>query len=171
MKPTIILLAVALLAGCGGEQQKEAPKPEAPPTTDTPATSPEPAQEPATPPQEPSPSPSKPASPPVSKPDIEKNATIIGEVIDLVSYATSGTLGSTPTGKEIITASAQGGNPLGLLEKGTGEVFVVTMKQANTPANAALLPFVGLQIAAKGDIYRKGGQRLLVMNTVGKTAN
>ncbi|MFN0159474.1 MAG: hypothetical protein ACKVRP_15540 [Bacteroidota bacterium] len=105
----------------------------------------------------------------VAKPSVEKNATIVGEVIDVVSYATSGVQGNSPTGKEIIETGARGGNPLGVLEKGTGEVYIVTMKQANTPANTALLPFVGMNIAVKGDIYRKGGQQLLVMTTVGKS--
>lgn len=167
MKRATILLAITLLFGCGGEQ-KETPKPEPTPApevlTPTPDTATVPTPEP-TPPTTP------PPTKPVAKPAIEKGVTIMGEVIDLVSYATSGTLGSTPNGKEIITANAKGGNPLGILEKGTGEVYIVTMKQANTPANTTLLPFVGLQITAKGDVYRKGGQRLLVMTTIGKSIN
>ena len=161
MKRATILLAIALLIGCGGEQ-KETPKPEPTPAPEVPTT------DTAT---VPTPEPTPPPTKPVTKPATEKGVTIMGEVIDLVSYATSGTLGSTPNGKEIITANAKGGNPLGILEKGTGEVYIVTMKQANTPANTTLLPFVGLQITAKGDVYRKGGQRLLVMHTIGKSMN
>lgn len=170
MKIPILVLFIALIAGCGGEQQKETQQPEPTPTAEPVTPTPEPVQPSAEPTPEPTPS-ATPSATPAAKPAMEKGVTVVGEVIDLVSYATSGTLGSTPAGKEIITASAQGGNPLGILEKSTGEVYIVTMKQANTPANAALLPFVGLQITAKGDVYRKGGQRLLVMNTVGKSIN
>jgi outer membrane biosynthesis protein TonB len=165
-----MILAVALLIGCGGEAEKETPKPATTPPAETPIPAPEPTQPAVEPTPEPTPA-ATPAAAPTAKPAIEKGVTIVGEVIDLVSYATSGILGSTPAGKEIITASAQGGNPLGILEKSTGEVYIVTMRQANTSANAALLPFVGMPIAAKGDVYRKGGQRLLVMNTVGKSIN
>ncbi len=170
MKTTTILLIAALLTGCGGEAEKETPTPGTTPTTETPTPTPEPTQPAVEPTPESTPS-ATPSSTPAARPAVEKGATVVGEVVDLVSYSTSGVLGSTASGKEIIMASAQGGNPLGILEKGTGEVYIVTMKQANTPANSTLLPFVGLQIAAKGDIYRKGGQRLLVMNTVGKSMN
>ena len=170
MKTASILLAIALLAGCGGEQQKETQQPEATPATEPATPTPEPAQPSVEPTPDTTPS-ATPSAKPTAKPAMEKGVMVVGEVIDLVSYATSGTLGSTPAGKEIITTSAQGGNPLGILEKSTGEVYIVTMKQANTSANAALLPFVGMQITAKGDIYRKGGQQLLVMNTVGKSIN
>jgi len=166
MKRATILLAIALLIGCVGEQ-KETPKPEPTPAPEMPTPTPDTATVPT---PEPTPPPTEPAKP-AAKPATEKGVTIKGEVIDLVSYATSGTLGSTPNGKEIITANAKGGNPLGILEKGTGEVYIVTMKQANTPANTMLLPFVGIQITAKGDVYRKGGQRLLVMTTIGKSIN
>lgn len=105
-----------------------------------------------------------------SKPSTQKGVTIVGEVIDLVSYATSGTRANTPAGKEIVLASAGGGNPLGLLEQKTGDVYVVTMKQANTSANQTLLPWVGMEVMAKGDVYRKGGQQLLVMTVIGKKA-
>lgn len=106
-----------------------------------------------------------------SKPAVEKNSTVIGEVIDLVSYATSGVRSTSPSGKEIIEGNARGGNPIGILEKGTGDIYILTMKQANTSAIGAVLPFVGMNIAVKGDIYRKGGQQLLVMTTIGKSIN
>ncbi len=106
---------------------------------------------------------------PNAKRAVEKNVTVTGEIIDLVSYATSGVRGTSPSGKEIIEGSARGGNPLGILEKGTGDIYILTMKQANTSAIGAVLPFVGMNIAVKGDVYRKGGQQLLVITTIGKS--
>ncbi len=99
----------------------------------------------------------------------QKKATVIGEVIDIVSYMASGTKANTPSGKEIVESSAKGGNPLGILEAKTGKVYIVTMKQPNTSANAALLPFVGMRVAAVGQVYRKGGCQLLIMSVVGKS--
>ena len=172
MKAITLFLTILLLTGCGGDKSGDEKKPEMPETTQTPPPSAEPtvpAEEPtpeATPATPPA---SKPVSKPAAKPAVSTGVTIIGEVIDIVSYSASGVLGSTPSGKEIIIASAQGGNPLGILEKKTGDVYLVTMKQANSQANTTLLPFIGIQIAAKGDVYRKGGQQLLVMNTIGKS--
>jgi hypothetical protein len=99
----------------------------------------------------------------------KKNATVVGEVVDIVSYITSGTKPTSPEGKEILDASARGGNPLGILEAGTGKLYVVTMKQPNTSATSALLPFVGIKVAASGDVYQKGECSVLVMTVVGKS--
>lgn len=166
MKTSLVYAAVMMLflLGCGDQKPKE----EKPPAVeeekvsevdDTTAETPmEDVEGPAV---------EKPRETP-AKPSAQKNVTVVGEVIDLVSYATSGARGNTPTGKEILLASAGGGNPLGLLEQKTGEVYVVTMKQANTSANETLLPWVGMDVMAKGDVYRKGGQQLLVMTVIGK---
>ena len=97
--------------------------------------------------------------------------TVKGEVVDLVSYLVSGTKANSPQGIEIVKASAGGGNPLGILEDGTGKLYVVTMKQANTGANAALTPWIGSKITAKGQLYTKGGTRVLILTTVGKAMN
>jgi len=170
------LLGLSLFYGCGEGKKEEPPKDnteielketeptsprkEEPVLPETLATK----QEGMTPQKE---EPSKPAA--KAKPSKEKGATVIGEVVDLVSYATSGVTAKTAEGKEIMMASIQGGNPLGILERGTGDVYVVTMKQASTSANATLQQYIGMNIAAKGDIYRKGGQQLLVMSVIGKS--
>jgi hypothetical protein len=99
------------------------------------------------------------------------DVTIKGEVVDLVSYMVSGTKADSPQGIEIVKASAVGGNPLGILEDGTGRLYVVTIKQANTGANATLTPWIGSKITAKGQLYTRGGARVLILTTVGKAMN
>ena len=99
------------------------------------------------------------------------DVTVKGEVVDLVSYMVSGTRANSPQGIEIVKASAEGGNPLGILEDGTGRLYVVTMKQANTAANATLSPYIGSRITAKGQLYTKGGTRVLILTTIGKSMN
>jgi hypothetical protein len=165
-----ISLAFLMTAGCGGEQQpreaqkqatEEKQKPRESPEAETvapPQVSEVPAKEP--PPQKPA---------PVSKPSVQKNMTVTGEVVDIVHYAASGTRADTPEGREVIESGAKRGNPLGILETGTGDVYLVTMKQASTPANPTLLPFLGMKVTAKGDVYRKGGQQLMVLSVVGKS--
>jgi len=100
----------------------------------------------------------------------QKNVTVIGQVVDVVAYLTSGTTATTPQGKEITLASANGGNPLGILNEKSGKVYIVTMKQANTGSTETLLPWVGMKIQAKGDVYKKGGCEVMVLNVIGKAA-
>lgn len=100
----------------------------------------------------------------------QKNVTVTGQVVDVVAYLTSGTTANTPQGKEITLASANGGNPLGILDEKSGKVYIVTMKQANTGSTETLLLWVGMKIQAKGDVYKKGGWEVMVLNVIGKAA-
>jgi hypothetical protein len=162
-----VSLALLLYFGCRGEQPKEAQQQPAetgvqeysevdtivpPPVVEVPAKEAE-----------------QPKTTTVSKPASQKNVTVTGEVIDIIHYAATGARASTPEGREVIESGAKRGDPLGILESGTGDVYLVTMKQANTPAGATLLPFLGMKVTAKGDVYRKGGQQLLVLSVVGKS--
>jgi len=99
----------------------------------------------------------------------KKDATIYGEVIDISSYVANGMKPDTPDRKALAEASAKGGNPLGILEKGTGKVYVVTMNQANTSANSTLLPYLGLRIFATGKVYKRGGVLLFLLIDIGKS--
>jgi len=171
MKKLAGLLTVLILAGCSGEPPKQEQKP---PVSTQPDTVAKPMEQPPDTAQQtvaglPKETPkSTPVS--ISRPSVERNVTIIGDIVDIVGYATSGVVPNSPAGREITEASAKGGNPLGILEQSTGQVYIVTMKQANTSANGALLPFIGTKVAAKGDVYRKGQQRLLILTVVGKHA-
>ena len=168
-----MLFPSLLLIGCVSEKPREGPKPdssvvqqkaeapvEKPAETSPPAVSGETTNK-----EQP-----KALAEPKAKPAVERNVTIAGDVVDIVSYATTGVMANSPAGKEIIEAGSKGGNPLGIRDRRTGDVYIVTMKKANTSANATLLPFVGVPVTAKGDVYRKGDQRLLVMSVVGKSA-
>ena len=162
----VTLFSVFLICGCGKEKPKQEPMRQpsvAPETTQTYVE--EPASEDTMKKEPKAPIESK------GKPVIERSVAVIGDVVDIVSYATTGVMGNSPDGKEIIKAGAKGGNPLGILESKTGNLYIVTMKQANTSANASLLPFVGIHVTAKGDVYRKGDQRLLVLSVIGKSAD
>ena len=99
----------------------------------------------------------------------KKDVTIYGEVIDISTYVASGMKPDTPDRKAVAEANARAGNPLGVLERGTAKVYVVTMKQANTSANETLLPYLGLRIFATGRVYKKGGIQLFVLNDIGKS--
>ena len=99
----------------------------------------------------------------------KKETTIYGEVIDISSFVTNGMKPDTPDRKALAEASAKGGNPLGILEKGTGKVYVVTMNQANTSSNSTLLPYLGLKIFATGRVYKRAGMQLFLLNDIGKS--
>ena len=99
------------------------------------------------------------------------DVTIKGEVVDLVSYMVSGVKPDSPQGIEIVKASSGSGNPLGILETGTGKVYIVTMKKANMGSNKTLSAWIGSKITVKGQVFTKGGSQVLILTTIGKSMN
>jgi hypothetical protein len=94
---------------------------------------------------------------------------ITGQVIDIVSYMTTGATAATPAGKEILMASAKGGNPLGILESSTGKIYLVSVKQGDVNANDTLLQYVGLKVTAKGRVFSRGSCAVIVVSVIGKS--
>lgn len=99
----------------------------------------------------------------------KKEVTVYGEVIDIANYVRFGTKPDNPDRIAIAETSIKNGNPLGILERDTKKIYLVTSSQANTSANDRLKQFFGQKIFAKGIVYRRGGVSLFIMNDVGKS--
>jgi hypothetical protein len=90
-----------------------------------------------------------------------RQETIVGTIIDIVSYLESGS-------QTVQSGGALNGAPLGILESKSGKVYYVVMAKANTSANPMLLTFIGQRVAARGFVYRKGGCQLLELTAVSR---
>jgi hypothetical protein len=99
----------------------------------------------------------------------KKESTIIGEVVDIKTYIAFGMKADNPDRKAAAEASMNAGNPLGILEKGTGKIYLVTSVQQNENANSRLRDYLGLRVYVKGVVYKKAGLQLMVMSDIGKT--
>jgi hypothetical protein len=99
----------------------------------------------------------------------KKESTIFGEVIDVKSYIAYGMKADNADRKEASLASMNAGNPLGILEKGTGKVYLVAMAQQTENANVRLKDFLGLRVYIKGLVYKRGSTQLILLNDIGKT--
>ncbi len=99
----------------------------------------------------------------------KKQTTIYGEVVDIVSYVTNGMKPDNPDRKALAEASAKAGNPLGILERNTGKIYVVVLDQQGVSAAPKLVPFFGLKIFAVGRTFKKGGVQLFVLSDIGKS--
>lgn len=99
----------------------------------------------------------------------KKEVTVYGEVIDIANYVRFGTKPDNPDRIAIAETSVKNGNPLGILERDTKKIYLVTSSQANISANDRLKQFFGQRIFAKGIVYRRGGVSLFIMNDVGKS--
>jgi hypothetical protein len=99
----------------------------------------------------------------------KKESTIIGEVVDIKSYVAYGMKADNADRKAADEASMGAGNPLGILEKSTGKIYLVVMAQQSENANQRLKDYLGLRVYAKGIVHKKGGVQLLVLSDIGKT--
>ncbi len=99
----------------------------------------------------------------------KKEVTLHGEVVDIANYVRFGTKPDDPDRIAIAETSMKTGNPLGILERSTGKIYLVTSSQANTRANEKLRQFFGQRVFAKGVMYHRGGVSLFIMNDIGKS--
>ncbi len=99
----------------------------------------------------------------------KKESTIIGEVVDIKSYIAFGMKADNADRKAAAEASMNAGNPLGILEKGTGKIYIVVIAQQTENANGKLKDYLGVRVYAKGLVYRRGASQLLILNDIGKT--
>jgi hypothetical protein len=99
----------------------------------------------------------------------KKQTTIYGEVIDVVNYMANGMKPDNPDRKALAESSAKAGYPLGILEKGTGKIYLVAMQQRDISAVQTLVPYFGLKIFAVGQVYKKGGLQLFLLSDIGKS--
>jgi len=99
-----------------------------------------------------------------------KLTTVQGVIVDIGSYVQYGMKPNTEDRKGVAEASAKAGNPLGILEKKNGRLYVVIMNDKNTNANTTLLPYLGINIFAKGKVFKRGSMYMLVLSDIGKSA-
>ncbi len=97
--------------------------------------------------------------------------TIVGEVIDISSYAIDGARGET--GRAQGQFRAENGFPIGLLDDESGEVYVAVYRNPAPAsglqtANELLLPYVGKKVTAQGTIHRAKGINVIQIAIVGE---
>jgi hypothetical protein len=99
----------------------------------------------------------------------KKESTIIGDVVDIKTYVAFGMKADTPDRKAMAEASFAAGNPLGILEKKTGKIYIVAMAQQTENANQRLKDYLGVHIYAKGIVYKRNGVQLILLSDIGKS--
>ena len=97
-----------------------------------------------------------------------KRETIMGEVVDIVSYATKGAHGEEHS--EVIRFRAEGGFPMGILTE-VGTLYVAVYRNpapaaSLEAANKILAPLAGLQVVCQGRVYERDGVKVVEIAVV-----
>ena len=84
----------------------------------------------------------------------ESNVTIQGHVIDIVCYTRHASVGEKHL--KCATTCAEAGIPMGILEDGTGEIFMIFPPGHKNP-NEKVMTFLEKDVTVTGTVHRKGG--------------
>ncbi len=90
--------------------------------------------------------------------------TVKGEVIDTYCYGMAGAKGESHRACGLSCAKA--GIPVGLLEDGSGKVYVLLPTKDATPVPQAAIDKMGRKATITGKVIEKGGSRFLTVESV-----
>lgn len=86
----------------------------------------------------------------------EELQTIRGEVIDISCYVSHGAVGAAH--KECAVTCMKAGQPVGILEQGTGKIYVAAKEEDHlTNPNSELIPYAAKMVEVKGLVHERGG--------------
>lgn len=85
--------------------------------------------------------------------------TIQGEVIDVSCYVSAGAKGMDH--KSCALACLKAGEPAGILEKGTGKVYIVVTGDHAMNPSTKVLSYVAKMVEVTGTVSEKGGAAII----------
>jgi hypothetical protein len=85
--------------------------------------------------------------------------TIKGEVVDVSCYVAAGARGADH--KTCALSCLQAGEPAGIVEEKTGNLYVVVTEDHSTNPSQKMIPYVAKMVEATGTISEKGGIRTI----------
>ena len=93
-----------------------------------------------------------------------ESVSITGEVIDTFCYAAMGAKGESH--RQCGIECVRKGIPAGLLQEGTGKVYVLLPGQDNSPLPKAVIDAMAHKVTITGKVYSVGGSQFLTVESV-----
>jgi hypothetical protein len=90
--------------------------------------------------------------------------TVKGEVIDTYCYALMGAKGEGH--RQCAIDCVKAGIPAGLLEEGTGKVYVLLPSKDKTGLPGGVIDKMGRMASITGKVYTKGGSNFLTVESI-----
>lgn len=90
--------------------------------------------------------------------------TIKGEVIDTYCYALMGAKGESH--RQCAIDCVKAGIPAGLLEEGTGKVYVLLPSKDKTGLPKGVMDKMGRMASITGKVYTSGGSQFLTVESI-----
>ncbi len=93
-----------------------------------------------------------------------ETVTVKGEVIDTYCYALMGAKGESH--RQCAIDCVKAGIPAGLLEEGTGKVFVLLPSKDKTGLPKGVIDRMGRMASITGKVYTSGGSNFLTVESI-----
>ena len=93
-----------------------------------------------------------------------ENVTLKGEVIDTYCYALMGAKGESH--RQCTIDCVKAGIPAGLLEEGTGKVYVLLPNKDKTGLPKGVIDKLGRMATITGKVYTSGGSNFLTVESI-----
>ena len=93
-----------------------------------------------------------------------ETVTVKGEVIDTYCYALMGAKGESH--RQCAIDCVKAGIPAGLLEEGTGKVFVLLPNKDKTGLPKGVMDKMGRMATITGKVYSSGGSQFLTVESI-----
>jgi len=93
-----------------------------------------------------------------------KTVTVKGEVIDTYCYALMGAKGESH--RQCAIDCVKAGVPAGLLEEGTGKVYVLLPNKDKTGLPQGVIDKLGRMASITGKVYTSGGSNFLTVESI-----
>jgi hypothetical protein len=93
-----------------------------------------------------------------------KTVTVKGEVIDTYCYALMGAKGESH--RQCAIDCVKAGIPAGLLEEGTGKVYVLLPNKDKTGLPQGVIDKLGRTASITGKVYTSGGSNFLTVESI-----
>ena len=93
-----------------------------------------------------------------------QSVTVKGEVIDTYCYALMGAKGESH--RQCAIDCVKAGIPAGLLEEGTGKVYVLLPNKDKTGLPGGVIDKMGRVASITGKVYSKGGSNFLTVESI-----
>jgi len=93
-----------------------------------------------------------------------KTVTVKGEVIDTYCYALMGAKGESH--RQCAIDCVKAGIPAGLLEEGTGKVYVLLPNKDKTGLPQGVIDKLGRMASITGKVYTSGGSNFLTVESI-----
>ena len=93
-----------------------------------------------------------------------ETATVKGEIIDTYCYALMGAKGESH--RQCAIDCVKAGIPAGLLEEGTGKVYVLLPNKDKTGLPKGVMDKMGRMATITGKVYASGGSQFLTVESI-----